>query len=73
MLVDIYKWKGSRCGWGEIIYTLYSSSSETNSYFRVASSSSGALLLQDDADHEHLRFGLLSARMLEFSMKIAPQ
>jgi len=72
MLVDVYKWKGSRCGWGEIIYTLYSSS-ETNSYFWVASSSSGALLLQDDADRERLRFGLLSDRMLEFSMKIAPQ
>jgi hypothetical protein len=55
------------------MYTLYSSSSETSTYSRAASSSSGASLPRDDADRERLRFGLLSARMLEISAKMASQ
>ena len=59
-------------GWRKF-NTLYSSSSETIIYSWAASSSSGASLPREDADRDRLRFGLLSARILEISVKIVFQ
>ena len=50
------------------IIRLYSSSSETN-----INSSSGASLLQDEADCKHLRFSLFSARIFKISEKMVSQ